>query len=151
MGHPRRDVDPVKAFALALLLMAASATPAAGATYSLTPNVAAPVYGSWLSYTAVVPPEAARQSRQPQYHDQPSFQTDCYQDNVRVWSGNTSTVSRKRADGAVTVVSGYVILGGTANGWTWTSGAARCYGTVYYFDVQNQLHTVATTVFEVGA
>lgn len=45
---------------------------------SITVN-SVPHYGDAVTFTLVYPQEAARQSRQPQYPDNPNVQVDCYQ------------------------------------------------------------------------
>jgi hypothetical protein len=124
--------------------------PAPSGNYSITLNEASPHYGQSVSFTEVYPREAEKKIGRQQMF-QPGTQVDCYQNHVRVYSNHTWTDTKaQNSDGSITAVTGFVALGGTANGWTWTAGAGTCYATLYYFTTKDMIYNfIAQTQFEV--
>ncbi len=137
----------IATFTLVLLLVgtAAQADPA------IVLNQPNPHYGDTVDFTGVYPKVATRRIG-TQQHWNPAVQVDCYRDGVRIYSANTAIYKDKQAGGGeLTGVSGPVHLGGTANGWTWTEGAATCSATLWYFGHDELTHFLAQITFEVAA
>jgi hypothetical protein len=137
--------------ALACLLAAIVAAPVAGLSASITLDQSAPRYGDSVTFTEVY--GTVYHGRQPQYPNQPSTQLDCLQNGVRVYSENTWTLNKTNLGHGwwQSVAGPFVLAAYGANGLTWSSGAASCSATLYYFDGSNVLHTLAQTQFEVAA
>lgn len=150
----------MKRFLIGLVasLLISSTSFAANFTSSLTLNESNPVVLQNVTFTAIYPSEAARQSRQPQYPDQPSIQVDCSQtiDSVttRIMSGHAfidPKQKQKIRGGWLGVTYPLNLSANGGNGFYWQSGAASCNAILYSFDVNNVGHVWATVPFEVSA
>lgn len=132
------------------LVLSVSAPVMAVPSYSasLTLDQPAPVYGQVVALTAVYP--KIPQSRQPQYPNQPMVQLDCYQSGVHVWSTNGWTSNKQSLGGGWSQSVYLLTLGGAYNEFSWLSGAASCFATLYSVDVSNQFHAWASASFDVS-
>lgn len=118
---------------------------------TLTLNQSSPVYGQTVTFTASYP-KYARVKVGRQQQNNPALQIDCLQNGVHVFQANTSFTNEvHNADGSYTGTSGPVTLGSAGNENTWTSGAASCTATLFYYGKDNQNHVLDTLQFEVAA
>ncbi len=136
------------ALVASLFLLAA---PVSAASYYVTINQAGPHYGDSVNFTELYPQDAAKSARNPQYHDQPTTQIDCYQGSVYVWRATAIRADKQKVGADWLSHTTYMSLGGAYNEFSWLSGAAHCYVTVFYFDVNNDYHFVAQSEFDVAA
>ena len=121
-------------------------------TSSVTLNQPNPVFGQAVTFTEIYPQDAAKQSRQPQYPNNPNTQIDCYQNGLYVAQFFTIVADKTKITGGWQGVTYPVTLSAPpSNGRPgWTSGGADCYATLYSFDVKNQGHVWAQLEFAVA-
>lgn len=123
-------------------------------TASLTLNQVNPSFGQSINFTAIYPSEAAKQSRQPQYPNQPTTQLDCYQiilvngqyqaNHVYTFNQKINPKTKIRITGGWTGITyDFPLYSNGGNGYFWISGAAICSAALYSFDVNNQLYVWA--------
>lgn len=120
-------------------------------TSSVVLNQPSPKFADSVNFTAIYPKEATRKVGTRQ-HENPVIQVDCYQAGSHVFSDRvvfpTESVNN---DGTLTGISTFIALGpATKNELSWTSGAASCNVTLYYFGQDLLTHILASTSFEVS-
>lgn len=139
------------AFLLSLLI----AIPVNAIDYTLTVNQTNPVFGQDVNFTATIPQEATRQSHNPQFHDNPYTQVNCYQNGVQVFSESAIVLTKVKDPVGYKITTTFINLSANGgNGLLWTSGAATCQAVEVYFtqnkDGSVQANTLGYTTFNVG-
>lgn len=141
---------------LALIVTLSQATYVA----SVIVDQSSPTWSASITFTEIYPQDAARQSRQPQYPNQPQTQVDCYQ---TFQQADGSYITYDVAEVHTNVTSKTKIASGWWQGETYpvtlTDGlspqadvtkSATCGAILYSFDVQNQPHVWASSQFTVN-
>lgn len=146
---------------LALAVAAAilvAAKPVDAATYYLSLDQSAPAYGDSVTFTLTYPQDAAKNSRHPQFHEQPVVFVFCYQAGALVYQTvaypiDKTHVGRDEWLGHTYPIQLPYVPNPDIPG-DWTSGAADCTATSVYFTDDGDVvtaHTIATTTFHVSS
>lgn len=141
----------MSAVCAAIFACAALALPATTVSSLSVPDGA--VYGQTVSITGVYP-DYARKKIGRQQMFQPQFGVYCYQGGALAWASFTGPGKETNLGGGWWQATVQFTLGGTANGYTWTSGPASCSALLGYF-TRNQdgsltYHQLASASFDVS-
>lgn len=121
-------------------------------SYSVVLNQISPYFGEPINFTGVYPKVATRKIGQQQASN-PQVQLDCYQSGIHVSSFHFGfPTENANPDGTLTGITTTLPVGPyNSDGLVWTSGAANCYGILYYFGRDFLTHVLATNSFYVSA
>lgn len=139
------------ALMVALLAVAAGGSTAVAPASSLAVSPVSPVFGDTVTLTAVYPGEARKKVGRQQMN-QPQIGVYCYQSGTLVWAAFTSPGDETNLGGGWWTGTASVTLGGTGNGYTWTGGAASCFGLLGYYTTKDLIYQqLASVSFDVAA
>lgn len=127
-------------FIFALILSLLIPTRALATSYYVQVDQPNPIYGQSVTFTGTAPKEATQSARNAQFHDNPYYQVDCYQNNVNVFE-DVTTFQTKAKLGDGWILTSYPF---TLGGGSWTGGAADCYVTLWYVKTVGSSYQIIT-------